>query len=95
MFSKKSAAKSQSGAKPNIYALYAGLGTSFSLEILLFTFFGWWLGGKIDTYLQKKELFSYIGLLLFFVLALIHVVRSVLILQKRLENDENNKEELK
>lgn len=90
MSSKSSAPKNTKPKRSNqqIYAIYAGLGLSFSTEILVLTLLGWWLGLKLDEYLGKKDLFAYLGLLAFFILALVHVIRSLLIMQKKLESED-------
>jgi F0F1-type ATP synthase assembly protein I len=90
--SSKSSESKDRKQSQNIYAIYAGLGMTFSTEILVLTLVGWWLGLKLDAYLGKKDLFAYLGLLAFFILALVHVIRTLLIMQKKLENEDSAEE---
>ncbi|MBP7845302.1 MAG: hypothetical protein KA116_10830 [Proteobacteria bacterium] len=82
--------RKKKGEKQNPLAIYAGLGMSFSTEILVLTLTGWWAGKKLDVFLGKKDFYAYIGVVSLFILAIVHVIRSLLILQKRLDKDEES-----
>ncbi len=75
------------------YAYVAGVGMSLTTEMAVAGFLGWWLGTWADEKWGFTPWMSIIGILVFVGVSMVHIVQTLLKLQRMHDKDDSKRED--